>query len=74
MTQGKTTAQKRNAYDIRFRISQAIFKEFIVSQGGDILKSTAVGGFDMPLLSCLANIAAKAIMSEPRLNVVLRKG
>ena len=73
MAQEKTTAQKKNAYDIRGRVSQAIFKEFILSQGDDILKGTVVGRFDRPLLSALAGIATKAIMNEPCLNVVLRK-
>lgn len=73
MTQERTTAQKKNAYDIRGRVSQAIFKELIVQQGNEVLKHTAVGRFDRPLLSCLAGIATRAIMNEPRLNVVLRK-
>ena len=71
MTQ--TTAQKRNAYRIRSRVSQKIFKEFIVAQGDEVLKGTVVGNFDMPLLSALANIATRAIMEDSRLNVVLRK-
>ncbi|MCK4785874.1 MAG: hypothetical protein KAV87_19110 [Desulfobacteraceae bacterium] len=73
MAQEKTTAQKKNAYSIRCRVSQAIFEEFIVSQGDDILKGTVVGRFDRPLLSALAGIATRAIMNEPRLDVVLRK-
>ena len=70
---GKTTADKTNAYKIRIVISQAIFKQLLVKQGGEILKDSPVGRFDRPLLSCLANIATSAIMNEPRLNVVLRK-
>ena len=73
MPKERTTAQKRNAYDIRGRVSQAIFKEFIVAQGDEVLKRTVVGNFDMPLLSALANIATRAIMEDSRLNVVLRK-
>jgi len=71
--QEKTTAQKKNAYKIRCGLSQAIFKEFIVSQGGPILKHTTVGSFDRPMLSCLADIATRAIMNEPCFNVVLRR-
>ncbi len=69
----KTTAQKRNAYNIRGFVSQAIFREFIIAQGDEVLKGTLVGQFDRPLLSALSNIATRAIMKEPRLNVVLRK-
>jgi len=74
MTKEQTTADKSNAYKIRIVISQVIFKQLIVKQGDEILKDTAVGRFDNPLLSALANIATSAIMNEPRLNVVLRKG
>lgn len=74
MTQEKTTAQKKNAYRIRIRISNVIFRELMTEQGGEILKNTAVGRFDRPLLSALANIATSAVMKDPRLNVVLRKG
>jgi len=74
MSSEKTTADKRNAYRIRVAIDQAIFKQLIVKQGDAILKDTPVGRFDQPMLSCLANIATSAIMNEPRLNVVLRKG
>ncbi|KKN29764.1 hypothetical protein LCGC14_0840620 [marine sediment metagenome] len=73
MSREKTTAQKRNAYDIRLYVSQAIFRQLIVSQGDEILKGTVVGQFDRPLLSCLSGIATKAIMNEPRLDVVLKK-
>ena len=73
MTQEKTTADKSKAYKIRVVIDQAMFKQLIVKQGNEILKDTAVGRFDRPLLSCLSNIATSAIMNEPRLNVVLRK-
>jgi len=73
MTQEKTTAQKKNAYKIRIRISQVVFRELIVEQGGELLKGTVVGRFDRPLLSALASIATSAIMKDPHLNVVLRK-
>lgn len=73
MSSEKTTAQKSNAYKIRTVISQSIFRGLIIEQGNEILKDTAVGRFDRPLLSCLSNIATTAIMKEPRLNVVLRK-
>jgi len=69
-----STADKRNAYEIRGRISQAIFKEFIVAQGDEVFKNTVVRRFDMPMLSALTGIATRAIMKESRLNVVLRKG
>ena len=74
MAKEKITANKSNAYKIRIVIDQAIFKQFVGKQGGEVLKNTVAGQFDMPLLSCLSNIAASAIMNEPRLNVVLRKG
>jgi len=74
MANEKTTAQKKNAYKIRVRISQAIFRELITEQGGEILKGTVLGRFDRPLLSAIANIATTAVMRDPRLNVVLRKG
>ena len=74
MTQEKTTAQKKNAYRIRVRIDQMIFRELITEQGGEVLRGTVVGSFDRPLLSALAHIATTAIMKDPRLNVVLRKG
>jgi len=74
MTQEKRTADKKNAYRIRIVIDQAIFKQLIVKQGDAILKDTPVGRFDRPMLSCLANIATSAVMNEPSLNVVLRKG
>lgn len=70
----RTTADKVNAYKIRVQIDQAIFKKFIISQGDEVLRHTVVGSFDRPLLSALANIATSAIMNEPRLNVVLKKG
>jgi len=74
MAQPKTTADKSNAYKIRIVISQAIFKQLLVKQGDEILKNTAVGSFDAPMLSCLSFIATSAIMNDPKLNVVLRKG
>lgn len=74
MAQEKTTAQKKNAYRIRIRIDQIIFRELLIEQGGEVLKGTVVGSFDRPLLSALAHIATTAIMKDPRLNVVLRKG
>lgn len=74
MTQAKTTADKINAYKIRQVMSQAVFKQLVVKQGDEILKNTIVARFDRPLLSCLSNIATSAIMNEPRLNVVLKKG
>lgn len=73
MSSEKRTADKSNAYKIRIVVSQAIFKQLLVKQGDAILKDTAVGSFDNPMLSCLSNIATSAIMNEPRLNVVLRK-
>ncbi len=73
MSTEKTTAQKRNAYRIRATVSESIFGGFRVAQGDEVLKGTAVGRFDMPLLSTLANIATRAIMNEPRLDVVLKK-
>jgi len=73
MSKAKVTADKANAYKIRVVIDQAIFKQLLVKQGGEILKNTPFGQFDMPLLSYLASIATSAIMNEPRLNVVLRK-
>ena len=73
MTQGKRTADKSNAYRIRVVIDRAIFGQLLVKQGDVILKDTPVGRFDLPMLSCLANIATSAVMNEPRLNVVLRK-
>jgi len=69
----RTTADKRNAYSIRCFVSQAIFKEFIVAQGDECFKYTKFPLFDRPELSVLAGIATKAIMKDPRLNVVLRK-
>jgi len=72
MAKEKTTAQKRNAYKIRIRISQMIFRELIIEQGGDVLKGTVLGRFDRPLLSAIASIATTAIMKDPGLNVVLR--
>jgi len=74
MPKAKVTADKANAYKIRVVVSQAIFKQLLVKQGDEILKDTAVGRFDNPMLSCLSNIATSAIMNEPRLNLVLRKG
>ncbi len=73
MSKAETTAQKRNAYNIRCEVSQAIFKEFIVAQGEEVLKHTLVGKFDRPLLSALAGIATRAVMKDPRLDVVLKK-
>ena len=73
MSKERTTADKSNAYKIRIVVDRAIFKQLILKQRGDILKDTVVGRFDMPLLSCLSNIAASAIMNEPRLDVVLKK-
>ena len=73
MAKEKTTAQKRNAYNIRGVVSQAIFRQLIIAQGEEVLKHTLVGRFDRPLLSALAGIATKAVMNEPQLNVVLRK-
>ena len=73
MSKAKVTADKSNAYKIRIVISQAIYKQLLVKQGDKVLRHTAVGRFDGPMLSCLANIATSAIMNEPRLNVVLRK-
>ena len=73
MSKEKTTAGKRNAYNIRGAISQAIFREYIFAQGEESYQFTAFAKFDRLSLSALAGIAARAIMKEPRLNVVLRK-
>lgn len=73
MSNERTTAQKRNAYDIRGRVSQAIFRELIIAQGDEVLKGTVVGNFDRPLLSCLSGIATRAIMNEPGIDVVLKR-
>ncbi len=73
MSTEKTTAQKRNAYRIRERISQAIFRGYIVAQGDEVLKGTVIGRYDRPLLSALSNIATTAIMKEPGVDVVLKK-
>jgi len=73
MAKDKTTAQKRNAYKIRIEISQAIFKQLLFEQGGEVLKESVIARYDRPLLSAISNIATTAIMQDPRLNVVLRK-
>jgi len=73
MPKDKTTAQKRNAYKIRIEISQAIFKQLLFEQGGEVLKESVIARYDRPLLSAISNIATTAIMQDPRLNVVLRK-
>lgn len=74
MAQEKTTERKRNAYKIHSIMSQAIFKYLIVSQVSERFKNTPVEGFDRPMLSSIANVSARAIMMEPRFDVVLRKG
>jgi len=74
MTQAKITADKTNAYKIRIVISQAVYKQLLVKQGDEILKNTPVGRFDCSLLSTISFIATSAIMNDPKLNVVLRKG
>lgn len=68
-----STAEKRNSYKIRSRVDQAIFKELIEQQGGEVFRHTAVGRFDRPMLSTIAGVAAKAVMKDERLNVVLKK-
>ena len=73
MAKDKTTAQKRNAYKIRIEISQAIFKQLLFEQGGEVLKESVIARYDRPLLSAISNIATTAIMQDPRLDVVLRK-
>jgi len=73
MAKDKTTAQKRNAYKIRIEISQAIFKQLLFEQGGEVLKESVIARYDRPLISAISNIATTAIMQDPRLNVVLRK-
>ncbi len=73
MSQAETTAQKKNAYDIRGVISHAVFREFIVAQGDEALKHTVFGKFDRPMLSTLAGIATRSIMHNPHLNVVKKK-
>lgn len=69
-----STAEKRNSYKIHCQVSQAIFRELIEQQGCDVFKHTPVGRFDRPMLSTIANVATRAVMKEPRLNVVLKKG
>jgi len=39
-----------------------------------VLKESCIARYDRPLLSAIANIATTAVMNDPRLNVVLRKG
>ena len=73
MSQAETTAQKKNAYNIRGVVSQAVFREFIVAQGDEALKHTSFCKFDRPLLNTLAGIATRSIMKDPRLDVVLKK-
>jgi len=73
MAKDKTTAQKRNAYKVRIEISQAIFKQLLFEQGGEVLKESVIARYDRPLLSAIANIATTAIMQDPRLNVVLKR-
>ena len=74
MPKERTTRQKRNASKIRIEISQAIFKQLLFEQGGEVLKESVIARYDRPLLSAIANIATTAIMQDPRLDVVLRKG
>jgi len=69
-----STAEKANSYKIQYRIDQAIFKELIEQQAGEVFKHTLVARFDRPMLSTIANVATRAIMKDPRLNVVLKKG
>lgn len=73
MSKAETTAQKKNAYNIRIAVDRAIFKEFVVAQGSNVWRGTVVSRFDTPLMSALAMIATKAIMKNPRLDVVLKK-
>jgi len=73
MSKEKTTAEKRNAYNIHSRMSQAIFINFIEQQVGERFKNTLFARFDRPMLNSIANTAASAIMKAPRLNVILRK-
>jgi len=73
MPKERATRQKKNAYKIRIEISQAIFKELLFEQGGEVLKESCIARYDRPLLSAIANIATTAIMKDPRLNVVLKK-
>lgn len=68
-----STKDKRNAYRIRSRVDQAIFRELIEQQAGDLFKGTLVARFDRPMLSTIAGVAAKAVMRDERLNVVLKK-
>ncbi len=68
-----STAEKKNAYKIRTQINQAIFKELIEQQGGDVFKHTAIACADRPMLSSISSMATNAIMRESRLNVVLKR-
>ena len=74
MSEKSTTAEKANAYKIYSELNKAIFRDFIEHQGDDVFKYSGFNRFDRPSLSSIAIIAAKAIMNNPRLNVVLKKG
>ncbi len=69
----KTTATKKNAYRIRTEVSNAIFKEFLECQTGDVMRGTVFACFNRPLLSSIANLATRAVMQDPELNIVLKK-
>jgi hypothetical protein len=74
VAQAKTTAQKKNAYKIRTAVDRAIFTEFQIARESNDWRGTVISSFDIPLISALANIATRAVMQTPRLNVVLKKG
>ena len=69
----KTTATKRNAYRIRTEVSAAIFKEFRERQCCGVMRGTIFANFNMPLLSSIANLATRAVMQDPKLDIVLKK-
>lgn len=68
-----STAEKANSYKIQGRMHQAVFQEFVKQQGDDVFKFTVFEGLDGPMLSTIASVATRAVMKDPRLNVVLRK-
>jgi len=74
MPEDKTSADKMNAYKIYCELNQVIFKHFIEHQGDDVFKYSGFSRFDRTSLSSIAISAARAIMNDPRLNVVLKKG
>jgi len=64
------TADKKNAHKIQSELNQAVFKEFLFARNG---YGIVLSDLDRPQLDYIAKVAARAVMKDPKIDVVLKR-